>query len=150
LTVRVLMDKGANLIEMNFLITGEVKLTCDRSLEEYFEHLEITEKILFKYGEVEEEVNEEVYIITRDTSKINVAQFIYEFILLGLPAKKIHPDHRTEFDEEDFEAEGTYAYIDGDYDNDSDEESSADQDQKEEIADPRWELLKKLKNKEQS
>jgi uncharacterized metal-binding protein YceD (DUF177 family) len=150
LTVRVLMDKGANLIEMNFLITGKVKLTCDRSLEEYFEHLEITEKILFKYGEVEEEVNEEVYIITRDTSKINVAQFIYEFILLGLPAKKIHPDHRTEFDEEDFEAEGTYAYIDGDYDNDSDEDSSGDQDQKEEIADPRWELLKKLKNKEQS
>ena len=150
LTVRVLMDKGANLIEMNFLITGEVKLTCDRSLEEYFEHLEITEKILFKYGEVEEEVNEEVYIITRDTSKINVAQFIYEFILLGLPAKKIHPDHRTEFDEEDFEAEGTYAYIDGDYDNDSDEDSSGNQDQKEEIADPRWELLKKLKNKEQS
>jgi uncharacterized metal-binding protein YceD (DUF177 family) len=150
LTVRVLMDKGANLIEMNFLITGEVKLTCDRSLEEYFEHLEITEKILFKYGEVEEEVNEEVYIITRDTSKINVAQFIYEFILLGLPAKKIHPDHRTEFDEEDFEAEGTYAYIDGDYGGESDEDSSADQDQKEEIADPRWELLKKLKNKEQS
>jgi uncharacterized metal-binding protein YceD (DUF177 family) len=148
LTVRVLMDKGANLIEMNFLITGEVKLTCDRSLEEYFEHLEITEKILFKYGEVEEEVNEEVYIITRDTSKINVAQFIYEFILLGLPAKKIHPDHRTEFDEEDFEAEGTYAYIGGDYDNASEEESSADQDQKKEIADPRWELLKKLKNKE--
>jgi uncharacterized metal-binding protein YceD (DUF177 family) len=148
LTVRVLMDKGANLIEMNFLITGKVKLTCDRSLEEYFEHLEITERILFKYGEVEEEVNEEVYIITRDTSKINVAQFIYEFILLGLPAKKIHPDHRTEFDEEDFEAEGTYAYIGGDYDNASEEESSADQDQKKEIADPRWELLKKLKNKE--
>lgn len=150
LTVRVLMDKGANLIEMNFLISGEVKLTCDRSLEEYFEPLEINEKILFKYGEVEEEINEEVYMITRDTSKVNVAQFIYEFILLGLPAKKIHPDHRTEFDEEDFEAEGTYAYIDGDFDKDSDEESSADQDQKEEIADPRWELLKKLKNKEQS
>lgn len=149
LTVRVLMDKGANLIEMNFLISGEVKLTCDRSLEEYFEPLEISEKILFKYGEVEEEINEEVYMITRDTPKVNVAQFIYEFVLLGLPAKKIHPDHRTEFDEDDFIAEGTYAYIDGDYDDDSEEESSDDQ-TKEEIADPRWELLKKLKNKEQS
>lgn len=150
LTVRVLMAKGANLIEMNFLISGEVKVTCDRSLEEYFEPLEIKEKILFKYGEVEEEINEEVYMITRDTSKVNVAQFIYEFVLLGLPAKKIHPDHRTEFDEEDFEAEGTYAYIDGDYEGDPEEESSPDQAQKEEITDPRWELLKKLKNKEQS
>lgn len=148
LTVRVIMNKGANLIEMDFLISGEVKLTCDRSLEEYFEHLEIRDKILFKYGEVEEEINEEVYMITRDTASINVAQFIYEFILLGLPAKKIHPDHRTEFDEEDFEAEGTYAYIDGDYDDDFEEESPDNQDQKEEIADPRWELLKKLKNKE--
>jgi len=150
LTVRVLMDKGANLIEMNFLISGEVKLTCDRSLEEYFEPLEINERILFKYGEVEEEINEEVYMITRDTSKVNVAQFIYEFVLLGLPAKKIHPDHRTEFDEEDFEAEGTYAYIDGDNEEDSEAEPSADQDQKEENTDPRWELLKKLKNKDQS
>jgi len=150
LTVRVLMDKGPNLIEMNFLISGEVKLTCDRSLEEYFEPLNLDEKIIFKYGAVEEEINEEVYMITRDTPKVNVAQFIYEFILLGLPAKKIHPDHRTEFDEDDFEAEGTYAYIDGDFEDDIEEESSTDQDQKEEITDPRWELLKKLKNKEQS
>lgn len=150
LTVRVLMDKGANLIEMNFLITGEVKLTCDRSLEDYFESLAINEKIIFKYGAVEEEINEEVYMITRDTPKINVAQFIYEFVLLGLPAKKIHPDHRTEFDEDDFEAEGTYAYIDGDFEEEIEEESNTANDSKEEITDPRWELLKNLKNNEQS
>lgn len=150
LSIRVLMEKGANLITMSFLISGEVKLTCDRTLEQYFETLKINEKIIFKYGEVEEEINEEVYMITRDTATVNVAQFIYEFILLGLPAKKIHPDHRTEFDEEDYEAEGTYAYIDGDYDEDSQEESQASGDKKEEIADPRWELLKELKNKEQS
>ncbi len=149
LTVRVLMDKGANLIEMHFHISGEVKLTCDRSLEEFFEPLEIHEKLIFKYGAVEEEINEEVYMITRDTPKINVAQFIYEFILLGLPAKKIHPDHRTEFDEEDNEAEGVYAYIDGEFE-EYEEESEPENDPKEEITDPRWELLKKLKNKEQS
>ena len=149
LTIRVLMDKGANLIEMNFLISGEVKLTCDRSLEEYFEVLKINEKIIFEYGEVEEEINEEVSIITQDTPKINVAQFIYEFVLLALPAKKIHPNHRTEFDEDDFEAEGVYAYIDGEYEG-SEDESEPEEDQKEEFTDPRWELLKQLKNKDQS
>ncbi|WP_075352333.1 YceD family protein [Algoriphagus marinus] len=149
LTVRVLMDKGANLIEMDFLISGEVKLICDRSLEEFFEPLDLKEKIIFKYGDEEQEINEDVYMITRDTPKINVAQFIYEFVLLGLPAKKIHPDYRTEMDEDDYEGEGMYAYIDGDTfdDEETDEEINSEK-QIEESTDPRWELLKKLKNKE--
>jgi uncharacterized metal-binding protein YceD (DUF177 family) len=88
-------------------------------------------------------------MITRDTPKINVAQFIYEFVLLGLPAKRIHPDHRTEMDEDDYEGEGMYAYIDGDTFEDDAEESESTPEQKEEKStDPRWELLKKLKNKE--
>ena len=32
-------------------------------------------------------------MITKDTPNINVAQLIYEFILLAIPAKKIHPDY---------------------------------------------------------
>jgi uncharacterized metal-binding protein YceD (DUF177 family) len=149
LTVRVLMNKGANLIEMNFLITGEVKLTCDRSLEEFYEALDLNEKIIFKYGNEEQEINEDVSMITRDTAQINVAQYIYEFILLGLPAKKIHPDHRTEMDDEDYEGEGMYAYIDGDtFEDDADEAESPTRRKEKESTDPRWELLKKLKNKE--
>jgi uncharacterized metal-binding protein YceD (DUF177 family) len=149
LTVRVLMDKGANLIEMDFLISGEVKLVCDRSLEEFFEPLDLKEKIIFKYGDEEQEINEDVYMITRDTPKINVAQFIYEFVLLGLPAKRIHPDYRTEMDEDDYEGEGMYAYIDGDtFEDEEAEEEINSEKQEEESTDPRWELLKKLKNKE--
>jgi uncharacterized metal-binding protein YceD (DUF177 family) len=149
LTVRVLMDKGANLIEMDFLISGEVKLVCDRSLEEFFEPLDLKEKIIFKYGDEEQEINEDVYMITRDTPKINVAQFIYEFVLLGLPAKRIHPDYRTEMDEDDYEGEGMYAYIDGDtFEDEETEEEINSEKQEEESTDPRWELLKKLKNKE--
>lgn len=149
LTVRVLMNKGANLIEMNFLITGKVKLTCDRSLEEFYEALDLNEKIIFKYGNEEQEINEDVSMITRDTAQINVAQYIYEFILLGLPAKKIHPDHRKEMDDEDYEGEGMYAYIDGDtFEDDADEAESPPRQKEKESTDPRWELLKKLKNKE--
>lgn len=149
LTVRVLLNKGANLIEMDFLIAGEVKLACDRSLEEYYEPLELNEKIIFKYGTEEQEISEDVSMITRDTPKINVAQFIYEFVLLGLPAKRIHPDHRTEMDEDDYEGEGMYAYIDGDtFEDDSEESESAPEQKEKKNTDPRWELLKKLKNKE--
>ena len=145
LTVRVILDKGANLIEMTFHIKGSVKLTCDRSLEEFGQLLDFTEKIIYKYGSEEQEINEEVIMITRDTPVVNVAQLIYEFILLALPLKKIHPDYRNELDDEDYEGEGSYAYIDPSLVSESGEELSEDQN---EPIDPRWELLKKLKTKE--
>ncbi|NVJ85381.1 MAG: DUF177 domain-containing protein [Algoriphagus sp.] len=140
LTVRVNLDKGVNVIEMDFHIQGTVRLICDRSLEEFDYPLEIEEFILFKYGSEEKEIDENIFMITRDTPSINVAQLIYEFILLAIPAKKIHPDFRNELDEEESESEGQYVY----FDSKSDQEVESRDDEPENI-DPRWEKLKKLK-----
>jgi uncharacterized metal-binding protein YceD (DUF177 family) len=74
-----------------------------------------------------------------------VAQLIYEFILLALPLKKIHPDYRNELDEEDNELEGGFVYIDEASTEDSTEETEEESTRP---VDPRWEKLGKLKNKE--
>jgi uncharacterized metal-binding protein YceD (DUF177 family) len=148
LTIRVDLNKGANVIELDFHIKGSVELTCDRSLEVFDHPLDFTERMIYKYGAEEQEIDENVYMITRDTPSINVAQLIYEFILLALPAKKIHPDYRNELDDEDLEVEGGYVYLD-----ESEEDEAADKASPEEEnkpVDPRWEQLMKLKNKEQS
>ncbi|MBN3519523.1 DUF177 domain-containing protein [Algoriphagus lutimaris] len=145
LTVRVNMKKGANLIEMDFLIQGKVRLTCDRSLEEYDQPLDIRETMIYKYGSEEVEINEDVIMITRDTPSVNVAQLIYEFILINLPAKKIHPDYRNELDDDDFEGEGGIVYLDDDFDEDELEDNSEEETKE---IDPRWASLKNLKNKE--
>lgn len=148
LTIRVIMNKGVNLIELTFEIKGTVQLTCDRSLEQFDHPLDITEKMIYKYGSEEQEIDENVYMITRDTPAINVAQLIYEFILLALPAKKIHPDYRNELDEEDFEGEGGLVYLDGEFEDEA--ENAEPEEEKEETKpiDPRWEQLLKIKNKE--
>ncbi|REG94658.1 YceD family protein [Algoriphagus antarcticus] len=146
LIVRIKMKVGANVIEMDFHIAGKVTLTCDRSLEPFEQPLDFHEKMLYKFGAEEKEIDENVMMITRDTPKVNVGQLIYEFILLALPAKKIHPDYRNEMDDEEYEGEGIYAYIDG---QDSDNpEGDSESDENNEAVDPRWDLLKKLKNKE--
>lgn len=146
LIVRIKMKVGANVIEMDFHISGKVVLTCDRSLEPFDQPLDFHEKMLYKFGSEEKDIDENVMMITRDTPKVNVAQLIYEFILLALPAKKIHPDYRNEMDDEEYEGEGIYAYIDGQDSNDPDGNSESAEDN--EPVDPRWDLLKKLKNKE--
>ncbi len=145
LVANVVLNKEVNLIEVGFDIGGTVELVCDRSLEIFDYPLTTTEKVLYKYGAEEQEINEEIYVITRDTPRIELAQLIYEFILLAIPAKKIHPDYKVEMDEDDFEEEGRLVYI-------SEEESEEDEDQ-DSISpnggtDPRWEILKNLKKKD--
>jgi uncharacterized protein len=143
LAVNVVLNKDINLIEALFEIEGTVELVCDRSLETFDYPLNAADRVLYKYGAEEQEINEEIYIITRDTPRLKLAQLIYEFILLALPAKKIHPDYVGEMDEEDFDEEGQLVYMSDEDWEDDEEDSPSDED-----ADPRWEILKNLKKKD--
>ena len=142
LLVNVILQKDINLIEAEVNIDGTVELVCDRSLETFDYPLTTSQKVIYKYGLEEKEINEEMYLITRDTPHINFAQLIYEFILLALPAKKVHPDYLEEMDRDDYENEGKLVYVsDGDGEDDQVSSSRGD-------SDPRWEILKKLKKKD--
>lgn len=136
----VILNKSATMIQLRFLTEGSVTLTCDRSLEPFEEPVHSDEKIILKFGDHNEELTEEIEIINRNTNRINVAKYIFDFIALSLPVKKIHPSLRTEEDEldlEDDETEGKLVYTSGDEEKDESEED--------EKVDPRWEALKKLK-----
>lgn len=143
LIVKVVLNKDVNLIEALFEIDGTVELVCDRSLEAFDYPLHAADKVLYKYGAEEQEINEDIFIITRDTPRLKLAQLIYEFILLALPAKKIHPDYIGEMDDEDFDDEGQLVYV-----SDEDWEEDEDIPSTDEDADPRWDILKSLKNKD--
>lgn len=138
LKANVSLKKQAGVIEAWFEINGTVLLTCDRSLDEYDHELTIRERILYKYGPEEGELNEEVYLITNDTAQINVAQLIYEFILLAIPAKRLHPRYQED-DDDDEAIEGTWVYSSATEESENDVEPENN---------PIWEQLKKFKNKE--
>jgi uncharacterized metal-binding protein YceD (DUF177 family) len=147
ITVNVIVNKTVSVLEVDFDINGTVGLTCDRSLEEFDHPLELTEKVIYKYGPVVEEISEDVFMITKDTPSINVGQLIYEFILLGIPAKKIHPDYWDETDEDEFDEEGSLIYLSEEEEENETEDSDEDSHQ-DKPADPRWEILNKLKKKD--
>lgn len=132
----VTLDKQETLITIDFHITGTVELECDRSLEKFDYPIAVHEKLLFQYGAEEQELTEEIVIITRNTQTINVAQYIYEFIGLAIPMKKIHPKYAK--DDNPF-LEGEIVYT-SNHTQDQEDDSSDDQ------IDPRWDILKKLKN----
>lgn len=77
-------------------------------------------------------------LIHRDTVSLELGQFIYEFISLTVPMKKLHPRFTEDEEDEDEESE-TGKIV---YSSSSNEENDREDD---DDIDPRWEKLKKLK-----
>ena len=136
--VDLLLDKHETFLEGEFKIKGNARLVCDRSLEPFDFPIELTRKIVFKYGDKNEEITDEIIIIHRDTATLEVGQYIYEFIALAIPLKKLHPRFTDEEEQDEDFSTGKIVYSSeaegDDKNNDNDNE-----------VDPRWNILKKLK-----
>jgi uncharacterized metal-binding protein YceD (DUF177 family) len=141
-TTHLTIDKSTTMLILNFSIAGVVELVCDRSLEVFEEPIDLTEKLILKFGDHDEILAEDIELIRHETVKINVAQYIFDFIALSLPMKKLHPRFRNE-ENDDEEEEGILVYQSGE----ASEEKAADAPDNEAI-DPRWAALQKLKGKE--
>jgi uncharacterized protein len=137
LVADISLDKTDRMIQLHADIHGHLTLTCDRSLEEFEEDIQASKTMLYKFGEEEQELSDDVMVIHKDTQTINIASILFEFILLEVPMKKIHPKFRDEYDEEDGELLVVYT-------SESDESDEEDESNKEEQIDPRWEKLKNL------
>ena len=132
--VDLLLNKHETFLEAEFKIKGAARLICDRSLEPFDFPIENTNKIVFKYGEEFQEITEEIVVIPRDTATLELGQYMYEFIALEIPLKKLHPKFKDEANEDDV-SEGKIVYSSGTTDEKKDDED----------IDPRWNILKKLK-----
>jgi len=94
ISAKIVLEKQDALIVLNFDISGTVNIQCDRCLDYYDQSIKSKNKIFVKYEEKEKEKedNEDVIIIYPEDSEINVGKLIYDFIILALPLKKVHPD----------------------------------------------------------
>ncbi len=126
-TCLVDLTKSASMVSLTLKIEGVIELVCDRSLEAFDHKIDTSHELIYKYGEEEKELSENMYVIRKDTQEINIGNFLYEFISLEIPMKKLHP----KFQDEDESDQLIYT---------SDEKEKQDKD-----IDPRWEALKKLK-----
>jgi uncharacterized protein len=133
--VHVTLDKHETFIEASFKIKGVAGLVCDRSLDPFEYPVSFSRKVIFKYGDSDQELTDEIIMIHRDTDTLELGQYIYEFIGLAIPIKKLHPRYQGEPDGENEEGKIVYSSGDDTFDADSDEDK----------IDPRWEKLKKLK-----
>ena len=139
--VHLVLEKSSTMLQLRFKIQGRAELTCDRSLEFFDESVDTEGKMILKFGDHEEEITEEISIINRNRTRINVASYIFELIALALPMKKIHPDLRGQYQGDDEESDAELLVYS------SEKRENVNPEAENGKVDPRWEALNKLKEK---
>ncbi|MBL7471341.1 YceD family protein [Robertkochia sediminum] len=132
LQVDVVLEKKNNMLELSFSTEGSVNVPCDLTDEPFDLPVEGDLHLVVKFGEEYNDENEEMLIIPHGEHQINIAQYVYEMIVLAVPAKRVHPgveDGSLSSDVlerlEEFQPKEENNNNDGD-------------------TDPRWDTLKKL------
>ena len=129
INVDVALEKHTTFLDLEVTISGKVDLICDITAEEFSHPINNSIKILVKFGEEYDDSNEEIITIPHGDSAFNIAQIVYEAVMLSIPMKKISPN----VNDEDIELIEKF--------------SPKIEEDKEHEVDPRWEALKKLKDK---
>ncbi len=85
------LTKKSTLLEFEFYANGSVNVNCDLTNEAYDQPIMNSMSLIVKFGETYNDENEEILILPHGEHTINVAQFLYELIVLSTPTKRIHP-----------------------------------------------------------
>jgi uncharacterized metal-binding protein YceD (DUF177 family) len=130
--VDAVLEKKTTLLEFTVTFKGTVNVSCDRTNEPFDLPVSGQYHFVVKFGEHYDDEQDDLLILPHGSYQVNIQQFVYESIVLSLPAKRIHPGI----------VDGT---LDSDVLNKLEKLSlTADQDPEAPEADPRWDNLKKL------
>ena len=83
--------KKPALFELSFEFSGSLEVACDITNELFQQPLEANFFLIVKFGDEFNNENDELLIIPHSDYKLNIAQYIYEAIVLSVPIKRVHP-----------------------------------------------------------
>lgn len=144
-SIKVMMAKGPNMLCLDFNIKGTVTVDCDRCLEDCELPVDYSGQLTVKFTESELDENErydgEVLWLNPAEGTLNVAQYIYESIVLSLPYQRVHPGDTNGGNACNPEMLGRFKIVsEEEFDRFTGEERKMEEN-------PEWEKLRQLKGK---
>ena len=139
--MKLTVIKKTESYELVFVINGTVLVPCNRCLDDMEQSISYKEKLLVKFGNQFAE-EDEIVIVPESEGAINVAWFLYEFIVLNIPIKHVHaPGECNKMMVTKLKKHITRAKDDEDVDLDLDDDEIEIEDT---TIDPRWEGLQNI------
>ena len=91
INITVTFIKKSTLLELNFKASGSVNVPCDVSGEDFNQQIEGELPLIVKFGHEFNDEGDEIIVLPHEAYQINVAQYVYELVVLSVPSKRIHP-----------------------------------------------------------
>jgi uncharacterized metal-binding protein YceD (DUF177 family) len=91
LAVTVEADKRSSHVDLAVRIEGTITISCDRCLGVFSHPVSCENRLLVKFGRVNDESDPDIITVPADENELDMAQYFYEYILLALPIQRIHP-----------------------------------------------------------
>lgn len=130
--VNATLTKQNNLLKMHFDISGTVGVECDRCIKHFDLPIENEEDLVIKYGNPTES-SDDILIISDGETQFEISQYIYEYIILAIPARRVP----CELNDKKFECDQEML--------DKLDSLNAPSDEEKESNNPIWEQLNKIK-----
>lgn len=83
--------KKTTLLEIDIHVDGIVNVPCDTTNIAFDQKVDGTLHLVVKFGPEYNDDNEDILILPHEEYQVNIAQYIYELIVLSVPSKRIHP-----------------------------------------------------------
>ncbi len=89
--LHVILNKMSTMLELEFAAEGTVNVNCDVTNEPYDQPITASLQLVVKFGDEYNNENDEILIIPHGEHQINIAQYVYEMLVLAVPLKRVHP-----------------------------------------------------------
>lgn len=91
IVLQVSLDKRSTVLEFEMKAEGTVNVDCDLSSEPFDLPIQASLDLVVKFGDEFNDEDDEILIIPHGDHQVNIAQYVYEMLVLAVPAKRIHP-----------------------------------------------------------
>ncbi len=89
--VVVMLHKMSNMMELEMAAEGSVNLACDLTSEPFDQPIQAQLDLVVKFGEAFNDEDDEILVLPHGEHQLNIAQYIYEMLVLAVPSKRVHP-----------------------------------------------------------
>ena len=93
-SVKIELLKQSTMLVLDFSAEGITNTLCDRCSENFDLSVQGKNKLIVKLGTDDFEEESDIVSIPLTDSELDVAQYIYEYIILSLPKRRIHPENK--------------------------------------------------------
>lgn len=88
----VVLHKSQSALAFDVRISGEAVVPCDRCLEDCTLPVNFDGRLTVRFSDETAEYDGETMWLSPAETEVDLAQYIYESILLSLPYSRVHPD----------------------------------------------------------